>query len=169
MRNDSDHEHLIFGTPSQASAGRDANKPPPRTHPHGGASVPPLPSAPVAVGSGSIEMVIAAPTPPLNSISMEKKKREDRDGPEDQDPDEGGGLPLQPTKPPQSPSTQKNLIFNDLNKFDSREVNDSGYRYPTPSWRHESNKNVIPRGPTLFSPWIEKCGGYIVNFPDLSP
>ena len=77
-------------------------------------------------------MVTAAPTPSLNSVSTEKK-REDRDGPEDQDPGEGGGLPLRPTKPPKSPSTHKNLISNDLSKIDSREVNDYGYRYYDPA------------------------------------
>ncbi len=100
-----------------------------RTHPHGGPSVPPFPSLPVAVASNPIEMVTAAPTSVLSSVSTELEKCKDRDGPEDQGPDECGGLPLRPTKPP-APSGPKNLNTNDLNEIDSREVNDYGYRYP---------------------------------------
>jgi hypothetical protein len=140
-----------------------------RTHPHGGASVPPFPSLPVAVTSTPIEMVTAAPTSVLSSVSTEKKKREDLDGPEDQGPDDSGAPPLLPPKPPQSPLGLKTLTSNDLNEIDSREVNVYGYRYCAPSeaWRllqgaspcRKSPEGGSPRGQELATRFVPSLAG----------
>ena len=125
-----------------------------RTHPHGGPSVPPFPSSPVALETPPIEMVIAAPSPSLSSAATEQKKREDLDGPEDQGPDDSGAPPLLPPKPPQSPSGLKSNTSNDLREIDSREVNDYFIwtnDHPQQALKSEPN-HVGPRGSLL------RCG-----------